>query len=67
MNLDRVRELADCYEQAIREVVADEPHNDERLALEGFAMILAGAKVMAYPKGREIAKAALRDLTEPIS
>ena len=64
MNLDRVRELADAYEAAIRMSAHDDP---DQLALEGYAAILAGSRVMAYPRGREVAQAALRDLVDPVT
>ena len=64
MNLDRVRELAAAYEAAIRQNAEDDA---EQLALEGFAAILAGSRVMAYPRGREIARAALLDMVDPVT
>ena len=68
MNLDRVRELADAYEKQFRaDWAAQRREEDNPLALYGYAAILAGSRVMAYPRGREVAQAALRDLVDPVT
>lgn len=63
MNLDRARALAQEFETALR--AHAETHHEE-LGMVGFAAILAGSAVMAYPKGQEVARAALQDVLEPV-